>query len=146
MTAALIAAVEARGLRATVAERVHESRDDEPEDLAYDRMGGDADVVLHVVVKEAGVYADRVTVNFEPDVETTGIVVSKRTGQELFNDDFVYGARADARSATDVRTPQRYLFGQYEDLLRRPKLVEDGIDAGLVPLARAIVDRVAKLR
>jgi hypothetical protein len=141
LTSALADAGTRRGFRTIVLNDMPRSIED-PDDIDYATLETEADVIVHVRVKDFGVQSPRKVDQYLPRISLGVLIVSRRTGTELLNENFEYGAEATDRTFSSVESDARYAFPDFIDLMTRSALVEESWHAGAQALGSRVIEQI----
>lgn len=139
VTDALLAAATKRGFNAVVLNDIERNSED-AEDFDYTKIKTTADAVVHVRIRDMGVYNKAMDNDYMPQLDLSVMVAVHRTGDELINENFHYGANASREAFWAVEADYKYRFADFEDVMKQTDLLKESWHVGADQLA----DRVMK--
>jgi hypothetical protein len=94
LTASMLAAARRRGFDATVLTDIARNPKDPDDFDDYTRIATDADVIVHVHLRDVGVFNPFSSLDYEPSVDTRVHLIARRSGYEMLDENFHYGVNA----------------------------------------------------
>lgn len=143
LTSALLKAGTQRGFRTVLLDDMPRSVTD-PDDIEYEKLQTDADVVVHVRVNYVGLLSPRKVDQYLPRITLAVVVVSRRTGTELLNENFEYGAEATEKAFWSVPSEARFAFPDFGDVMRHDALVEESWHVGAQALGARVIEQIKR--
>lgn len=141
LTRALLAAAKRRGFEATVLSDI-ERTPDAPEDFEYPQIKTAADCIVHVRVKDMGVFNKTLDSDYMTQLDLAVVLAVHRSGEELLNENFHYGVNASRKEFWAVESDARYRFADFDAVLSDSKLVRESWRVGARLLAERIVEQL----
>ena len=141
LTASLLAAAQRRGYDAVVLTDIVRIADD-PEEFDYARIGGDADIVVHVRLRDIGVFNPLTSLDYEPNVDTKVLLVARRTGFEVVNENFHYGVNATRQAFWAVPSDPRDRWPHFDAVIAQTAAVEKSWLKGADALGARIIEQL----
>ena len=144
LTEALREAAVRRGYDAIVLDHIERIADD-PEEFDYQRIATDADVIVHVRVRDLGLYSPTFTNDYVTQLDLSVIVAGHRSGVLLVDDDFNYGVNGNRKEYWAVPASDKYRFSHFGDILDESDTVVEGWHVGAKALAARIIEHLDEL-
>lgn len=143
LTSALVKAGAQRGFRTVLLDDMPRSVTD-PDDIEYGKLKTDADLIVHVRVNYIGVASPRKVDQYLPKITLGVVLVSRRTGTELLNENFEYGAEATEPAFWSVPSDARYAFPDFGDVMSHDALVEESWHVGAQALGTRVMEQIGR--
>ena len=112
----------------------------DPSDYDYRKVKSDADAIVHVWIKDAGVASPTTSVTYKPQLNIRAKVISMRDYQERYDEDFDYGSDAMKADEGNIPAEAKYRWGTFGSLIEKIPEVAEGLHVG----ARLLGARAAK--
>jgi hypothetical protein len=104
--------------------------DGDPSDFDYRVVKTDADAIIHVLVKQAGVGSPIRTTDYKPQLNVDIRLISAQDQSEIDDWSVDYGADAGKLDYGNIPADPRYAWGTYGILMEKLPEVVDGLQQG----------------
>ena len=116
--------------------------DGDPSDFDYRVVKTDADAIIHVLVKQAGVSSPIRTTDYKPQLSVDVRLISARDQSEIDDWSVDYGADASKLDYGNIPADARYAWGTYGILMEKLPEVVDGLQQGAKLMGKHIAKTV----
>lgn len=141
LTASLYAAAKRRGFDAVVLSDIVRNPED-PEDFVYPDIRSDADVVVHVHLRDVGVFNPLTSLDYEPNVDTKVLLVERRSGFEIVSENFHYGVNATRQAFWAIPSDPRDRWPNFDAVVAASADVENSWRKGAEALGQRIIEQL----
>ncbi|MDL9998620.1 hypothetical protein QTI24_08420 [Variovorax sp. J22P240] len=141
MTAALLKELAAQGFEVTLLENVHRPADD-PDAIDYKRLPT-REPVLHVTFDEVGMYAGRLSIDYQPKVNVSAQLWA-RPGDKawLVSETFFFGADSSGDDDWSAPADPKYRYPDFDTLMSKSDEVAESYDVAIQALAKRVASQL----
>lgn len=112
----------------------------DPSDFDYQKVKADADALVHVWIKQAGVDSPTTSATYKPRLNIRAKVLSTLDYEKLYDEDFDYGSDALKADEGNIPANPKYRWGTFGTLFEKLNEVTEALQVG----AKLLGPQVAK--
>lgn len=141
MTAALLKELAAHGFEVTLFENVQRPVDD-PDAIDYKRLPT-REPVLHVAFTEVGMYAGRLSIDYQPKVNVSAQLWARPDDKAwTVSEQFFYGADSSGDNDWSAPADPKYRYPDFDTLMSKSDEVAESYDAAIQALAKRVASQL----
>jgi hypothetical protein len=114
----------------------------EPDNVDYDKITTDADVILHLWIQEVGLYSSHTSANYIPRFNASGNLWVKGQEDTLYSQDIYYGVDAKKGKSWAIAPDPKFAYRYFDDVLDRLDEVRSSFEIGAHEVGRTMSGQI----
>lgn len=102
----------------------------DPSDFDYKKVSTDADVILHVIFKDAGVDSPHRSLSYKPRLNVDVNIISPLNQETIDDWSIDYGANASKLDNGNIPADAKYAWPSFEAMMDKIPIVAEGLQQG----------------
>ena len=141
LTTTVVDSLRSAGYQVEVLEGLARSADD-PDDIDYEKIKTDAEVIVQLRVKEVGMFSSRFSNDYLPRVNVDGKLYIRSLDDSIYDETLYYGADAKEGKASAIIADRKFAYPTFEVLMSKPEEVRDVFENATLALARLLAKQL----
>lgn len=130
-----------RGLQVVILQDL-QRKPGEPDNVDYDKITTDADVILHLWIQEVGLYSSHTSANYIPRFNASGNLWVKGQEDSLYSQDIYYGVDAKRGKSWAITPDPKFAYRYFDDVLDRFDEVRSCFEIGAHEVGRTMSGQI----
>ena len=102
----------------------------DPSDFDYKKVNTDADAIIHVIFKDAGVDSPHRSLSYKPRLNVDVNIISPRNQETIDDWSIDYGANASKLDSGNIPADPKYAWPSFEAMMQKIPDVVEGLQQG----------------
>lgn len=137
LTTQVVDALTARGYKVDVLTDIARPVDD-PDDVDYQKLKTDAEMILQLRVDEVGVYSSKLSPDYLPRVNVQAKLYVKSIDDSLYDENLYFGADAKPGKEFMIVADPKFIYPSFDAVMARTDEIGGVFESGLDALAKML--------
>jgi hypothetical protein len=115
---------------------------DDPDNVDYDKIVTDADVIVHLWITEVGLYSSHTSAYYIPRVNAAGTMFVKGQDDSLFSEEIYYGVDAKKGKAWAIVPDPKFAYRYFDDVIFRLDEVRASFEIGAREIGKKMSEHI----
>lgn len=115
---------------------------DEPDNVDYDKIVTDADVIVHLWITEVGLYSSHTSAYYVPRVNAAGTMFVKGRDDSILSEDVYYGVDARKGKSWAIAPDPKFSYRYFDDVIARLDEVRDSFEIGAREVGKKLSEHI----
>ncbi len=141
LTAEVSDALRAKGYRLVVPEDIARPADD-PDDVDYQKLKVDADLILQLRIDEVGLYSSKFSTDYLPRVNVQAKLYVRSIDDSIYDENLYYGVDAKPANPFMIVSDPKFAYPSYETVIARSDEIGAVFVEGIARLSRRLATQL----
>jgi hypothetical protein len=115
---------------------------DDLDNVDYDKIVTDADVIVHLWITEVGLYSSHTSAYYIPRVNAAGRMFVKGREDSLFSEDIYYGVDAKKGKSWAIAPDPKFAYRYFDDVISRLDEVRESFEIGAREVGKKLSEHI----
>lgn len=115
---------------------------DDPDNVDYDKVTTDADVILHLWISEVGLYSSHTSRDYIPRVNAGAKLFVKGAEDNIYNEDIYYGVDARKGKEWAIVPDPRFSYRSFDLVMSNIDDVRSAFSTGVVEISKRMSEQI----
>jgi hypothetical protein len=115
---------------------------DDPDNVDYEKIVTDADVIVHLWITEVGLYSSHTSAYYIPRVNAAGRMFVKGREDSLLSEDIYYGVDAKKGKNWAIVPDSKFAYRYFDDVISRLDEVRDSFEIGAREVGKKMSEHI----
>ena len=115
---------------------------DDPDNVDYDKVSSDADVILHLWISEVGLYSSHTSLDYIPRVNAGAKLFVKGAEDNIYGEDIYYGVDARKGKEWAIVPDARFAYRSFDLVMTNIDDVRSAFSTGVLEISERMSEQI----
>ena len=141
LTEKVAAALRGHGFTVEIMDALPRPADD-PDNVDYDKIPSDADVILHLWISEVGLYSSHTSLDYIPRVNAGAKLFVKGADENIYDEDIYYGVDAKKGKEWAIVPDAKFAYRSFDLVMTNIDDVRSAFSTGVLEISERMSERI----